>query len=363
MQLDDPPIRRDIAAIIIGGGKISEQHILALRSIQGVEVRAICDLSPALARFAAERFNIRDCFIDYHEMLDKTEAEVVHILTPPATHEQIVHDCLAAGRHVVVEKPIALSNHVFKNLWQQAASRNLMLIENHNYRFNTPICKLQEIVSSDGIGTVQEVEVRMVLNIRKGGRYADENLPHPSHRLPAGIIHEFISHLSYLLLQFLPHVDSSPFDSVSAAWRNVGGGELFVYDDLDAQISSGSAIGRIRFSCHQWPDTFTVQVRGTNGMATAELFHPKFERIVPRSGGQHLTPLINASTTAWSSLSSGFGSLWQKVRNRSAYEGLGQFLNLTYRSLQSNTSPPVSYSDMDNTSRLIDAMLAEENRK
>ncbi len=345
---------------VIGGGKISEQHLGVLGGLPGVALAGVCDLSPALARFTAERFGVTDWFTDYRAMLTRSGADVIHVLTPPATHDRIVRDCLEAGAHVIVEKPISLSNSDFRSLWDLAANRGLRLIENHNYRFNGPISRLERAVNGGRIGAVQEVEVRLVLNIRGGGRYADANLPHPSHRLPAGIIHEFITHMAYLLLHFMPEGSMNNIDLLRAAWRNHGGGGLFKYDDLDAILFAGHVHGRLRFSCHQWPDEFTVQVRGTDGVAKAELFHPVCLVTTRRPVGQHLTPLVNSVAAAGTMLRAGLGGIWAKIRNRGAYEGLGRFLELFYQALRTGDEPPVAYRQMDEASRLVDAILNRE---
>src|SRR5690606_12543286 len=117
-----------------------------------------------------------------------------------------------------------------------------------------------------------------------------------------------------------------------------------------------------RFSCRQWPDCLAVQVRGSDGVASAELFHPSHQIITRRAVGQHLTPLVNSFSSARSLVRSGVGSIWSKVRNRSAYEGLSRFLELTYTALRAGDEPPVSFQQMDQTSRLIDALLDEENQ-
>jgi len=350
------------SAAVIGGGKISEQHLKSLRSMEGVRIAGVCDLSPALARFTAERFEAAAWSTDYEAMLERSGAEVVHVLTPPATHDKIARDCLDRGRHVIIEKPVALSNEAFRDLWAYAEARGCRLIENHNYRFNAPIERIANAVASGRIGSVEEVDVRMTLNIRGGGRYADANLPHPSHQLPAGVIHEFITHLSYLLLHFMPgaRMDESP--TVRAAWRNHGGGDLFTYDDLDAVIIAGSTHGRIRFSSRQWPDCFAVEARGSDGVASAELYHPMAHITTRRAVGQHLTPLVNALDEARSRRRAGFGSVWRKIRNRTAYEGLERFLRLTYDALRTGEEPPVGFDEMDRTTRLVDAMLSPENR-
>ena len=355
-----PPSKGNIEIAVIGCGKISEQHLIALKPLDQVNVISICDLSPALAQFTAERFGIRDWFTEYKEMLKHCSADVIHVLTPPSTHDRIVRDCLESGFHVVVEKPIALSNSNFRALMDLADSKGLRLIENHNYRFNSPILELERVLKEGRIGTVQEVEVRLVLNISSGGRYADTNLPHTSHNLPAGIIHEFITHMVYLLLNFIPDSDVDKFDLIRAAWSNHSGGTLFKYDDLDAIILANNVHSRLRFSCHQWPDCFTVQVRGTDGVASAELFHPVCLVTDRGKFGQHLTPLVNSLATAKKIKRAGFKSIWRKIQNKGAYEGLGQFLELFYQSMITGGESPVSYRQMDETSLLIDALLAQE---
>ena len=133
----------------------------------------------------------------------------------------------------------------------------------------------------------------MALPIRKaGGRYADANLPHPSHNLPAGVIHEFITHLCYLALRFLPASATAP-PRVAAAWSKHGDEPLFKYDDLDALVIAGRSTRRIRFTSHAAPDCFTVTVRGTKGWAETDLFQPHLRVVVPRKGGQQLSPLVN----------------------------------------------------------------------
>ena len=347
---------------LIGGGQISEQHLFALKNVKGVRLMGICDLSRSLATFTARRFGLESAFTDYREMLQTSRCDIVHVLTPPATHDKIVRDCMAAGCDVIVEKPVALSREAFHDLWSFSQERGRRLIENQNYRFNGPVRRLTELVESGAIGEVEEVEVRMQLPIRAGGRLADANAPHPSHRLPAGAIHEFITHLSYLLLEFMPVESMDDVEYVRAAWRNYGGGDFFKYDDLDAIVMSGAAHGRIRFSCRQQPDMFAIHVRGSAGHAEVELFQPAYRVIRQRSGGRHLDPMINGLANSWASARDGVGNLYRKVRNRNAYDGLRHFVEQTYASWRCDQPGPVGYPEMDNTVRLIDALLESENQ-
>jgi predicted dehydrogenase len=287
-------------------------------------------------------------------MLEREKPDVVHVVTPPHTHVRIVEDCLHAGAHVLCEKPIAPTLAEYERVLGVAQSRGRQLMENHNYRFNAPIRAIRESVDRGELGEVREVEVRMVLSIRgAGGRYSDENLPHPSHRLPAGVLHEFISHLAYLALHFVPGPER-----VWAQWSNLGGGTLFRYDDLDCGYQAGMASARIRFSCHQAPDCFTVTVRGTKGLMHTDLFQPHLLKNVQRKGGAQLSPLVNQYAAGKTLLKSSFKNFRDKVMQVTPYEGLGTMLGEMYGAMAGGRALPVSVEQTRGALALIERLVA-----
>ena len=345
-------------AAVIGTGRISEEHLATLRSIRSANVVAVCDLSPVMAKYVADRFGVENACTDYRQLLADLSPDVVHVLTPPHTHVAIVTDCLNAGAHVVVEKPVALTNPQFHELWEVAQRNQRRLVEDHNYRFNEPVAALGGLVAQGRIGRVSEVEVEMALGIRApGGRYADANLPHPSHRMPAGVVHEFITHLCYLALLFVP---DEPVDDAAATarWRNLGGGDLFKYDDLDAVVDVGDVQLRIRFSCRTKPDRFAVTVRGADGCACCDLFQPHVRLVAPRVGGAQLSPMVNQFVNGWGLMASSVRNFVDKVMRKTPYEGLHRFLRLTYAALEEDGEPPVGYQDMNRASQLVDMLVA-----
>lgn len=346
-----------LKAAVIGTGAISKEHLSFLENSERAHLAGVCDLSPASAKYAAQRFQADSAYTNYHEMLDTVKPDVVHILTPPQTHKSIATDCLKAGAHVICEKPITPTYDEFKDLWAIATSHNRYLIEDHNYRFNQPILAIEQLIADGTLGEVQDVEVRMALAIRTNSPYGDANLPHPIHRLPAGAIHDFITHLCYLTLRFLPS-----FERVSAAWSNHGGGDLFKYDDLDALIIGGPVHARIRFSCHTQPDCFSVMVRGSRGYAETDLFQPYLRCVVPRKAGKQLSPLVNHFLSGSELMGASVKNFRRKIMQQTPYEGLHRLLDQTYEALAQGKQPPISFEDMERTSRLVETLLAEKNR-
>ena len=373
LSVVSPPAEgRKLKAAVIGTGVISEQHLKYLSSDPLVDLVGVCDLSPSLAKYAASKFGAREAYTDAAAMIRQAKPDVVHVLTPPHTHVPIVTDALTQGAHVVCEKPIAPQRQQFLDLWTLARAKGLRLVEDHNYRFNEPMLAIEKLVADGKLGTVHEVEVRMALQVRKaGGRYADTAMPHPSHNLPAGVLHEFISHLCYLTLRFLPldpkdvasaDAGGELFPRIAAAWSNHGVTGPFKFDDLDATVISGPAHGRIRFSCSTSPDTFSVIVRGDKGWAETDLFQPFLRVTIPRKGGTLLSSLVNHWVNGKAMKRAAIRGFRNKIMQHSPYEGLGTFLGRTYAALRSGAEPPVTFADIDRASRLIDGLLDEKNR-
>lgn len=90
---------------IIGAGHVSQRHMEAYTKNKNVEIVAIADLNEALAKKHAETYNIKNCYTDYHRILENPEIEAVSILTPTFTHCEIVTEALKAGKKCLCEKP------------------------------------------------------------------------------------------------------------------------------------------------------------------------------------------------------------------------------------------------------------------
>lgn len=346
-----------LKTVVIGAGVISKEHLTFLAQSAEAQPVGVCDLSTAAARYAQQRFGVKQAYTDYRVMLEEERPDVVHILTPPHTHKKLAMDCLQAGAHVICEKPITPSFAEFEELWATAQSCKRTLMENQNFRYNRKIVAIRDLVTAGVLGDVQEVEVRMALDIRGGGRFADTNLPSPLHQLPAGVIHDFLPHMAYLAWEYLP-----AFERIGAAWSNHGGGDLFKYDDLDALVMGGQIHARLRFSCHTQPDCFYFAVRGTRGYAETDLYQPYLRCVIPRGVGKQLSPIVNHVLSGWELMSSGVKNLYGKVMQHSPYEGLHILLDKTYKALSRNEKVPIDYEDIAQTCQLMEALLAEKNR-
>lgn len=141
-----------LRAGIIGVGFIGRAHIEAIRRLGYVEVAALCEPDLELARRTASELSIPAAFNDYQEMLNDETISVVHNCTPNHLHYQVNKDIVSAGKHVISEKPLALSTQESSHLTQLAVERGVLHAVNYNYRQYPLIQQLKQMVVSNALG-------------------------------------------------------------------------------------------------------------------------------------------------------------------------------------------------------------------
>ncbi|NLA37463.1 MAG: Gfo/Idh/MocA family oxidoreductase [Actinobacteria bacterium] len=357
MNQPSPP--RRLRAAVVGTGGISKEHLGYLSAAAGVDLVGVCDRSPAAVAYAAERYATRP-FADVAEMLAATSPDVTHILTPPATHVALSTLALHAGSHVICEKPITPTAPQLRDLLAVADAAGRVVTENHNYRFNPEVAALDELLASGKLGTLSEVEVRICLPVTDpAGRFGDPNLPSPIHQLPAGVIHDFMTHFAYLVNHF---ASETQWTTVLSAWNGHGGFAHIPVDDLDAilvgQRADGPVHARIRFSAVCGPDEFEITVRGTEGWAQSELFGGRWTEMRPRKVGAQLSSIANLMVGGATMFFDGPRSFKRKIMQEGPYVGLARYLDETYAALATGAPVPVGPSDMMAASELIDRLVA-----
>jgi predicted dehydrogenase len=319
----------------------------------------VCDLSAAAARFTAGRWSADMWTTDLAEMLASARPDVVHVLTPAHTHHDISIRCLRAGAHVIVEKPIELHASSLEELIAEGQRCGRYVTEDHNYLFDPGVQRIARLVNDGRLGEVRDVSVHIALQVRNVAAFNDPVLVNPVHCMPAGVIHEVLTHLAYLALQFVP----GPFETVAAAWRNHGETDIFRFDDLDAIAIAGDRHVRIRFSAATWPERFTISVEGSRGRAEAEIFQPYVRVELQRSVGLKLSSTVNQVANGFGLARAGLQNFGNKlVRLRTTYAGLQNYLERTYEAIAAGTKLPVDVESMLATSHFVDSLLADAHR-
>ncbi len=112
------------AVAVVGCGQIAEwRHIPALRKIKDTEIVAICDKNEDLVKRLSVRYRIRRYYSDFAQMLHREKIDIVDICTPPQTHLALSTQAMAAGCHVLTEKPLALTvKELVSRMWWKKES-------------------------------------------------------------------------------------------------------------------------------------------------------------------------------------------------------------------------------------------------
>lgn len=146
---------------IIGMGGIADTHIGAYRQFEKrCEITAIADIYPAKAIEKKEKFGLKcDTASDHKELAARPDIDLVSICTPPYTHAEIAIDFLSAGKHVIVEKPMASSLLECDRMIEAARrSKRILSVISQN-RFQNPMMRLKRVLDSGLAGRIVHAQV------------------------------------------------------------------------------------------------------------------------------------------------------------------------------------------------------------
>jgi predicted dehydrogenase len=149
----------DIGAAVIGTGFIGTVHVEALRRI-GVQVRGVLGSTPVRGQARADVLGVPRAYASLDDLLADPGVDVVHVTSPNDLHLPQARAVLEAGRHVVCEKPLAMTASESRELVELAAASGLVNGANFNIRFYPVNQHASELVRSGGIGDVRLVTGR-----------------------------------------------------------------------------------------------------------------------------------------------------------------------------------------------------------
>jgi predicted dehydrogenase len=144
----------DIKAAVVGTGFIGVVHVEALRRL-GVEVTGVVGSSPERAAEKARAAALPPPYASFEAMLADPAVDVVHLTTPNHLHHAQVRDTLAAGKHVVCEKPLAMNSDETAELLRLAEESGLVHAVNFNIRFYAQNQEARARVQAGEIGDVR----------------------------------------------------------------------------------------------------------------------------------------------------------------------------------------------------------------
>jgi len=147
---------------LLGCGRIAKRHseLLGGGIIEGARLVAVCDSDLARADAIAAKFKV-SAYADLNEMLARDDIDAVAVLTPSGMHPQHAIACARAGKHVVVEKPMALRLQDADDMIRACDEAGVKLFVVKQNRFNVPIVKAREALDAGRFGKLVLGTVRV----------------------------------------------------------------------------------------------------------------------------------------------------------------------------------------------------------
>jgi predicted dehydrogenase len=148
---------RTVKVGIIGCGVIANgKHMPSLSKLDNVQMAAFCDLEIERAEEAARKYGVQGAkvFTNYKDLLAMDDIEVVHVLTPNSSHAPISIDVLESGKHVMCEKPMAITGAEARAMYEAHLRTGKKLTIGYQSRSNARNQLLKKMIAGGELGEI-----------------------------------------------------------------------------------------------------------------------------------------------------------------------------------------------------------------
>src|SRR5512136_3161135 len=140
---------------IVGCGRISDLHQLGYRGRDDAKIVAVCDTSAARAKKKAKEWGVEKVTTDYQQVLEDKQVDAVELLTPHHLHCPMTVQACRAGKHVSVQKPMALSAAEADEMIAAADKAGVTLRVYETFAFYAPAVRAKQMIDAGEIGDVR----------------------------------------------------------------------------------------------------------------------------------------------------------------------------------------------------------------
>ena len=208
-----------ISFALVGCGRIARRHseLLGNGQIKNARLAAVCDIVEAKARRIGEQFSV-PWFTDMHEMVRNADIDVLSILTESGNHARHAIALAQHGKHLVVEKPMALTLDDADMMIRACDAARIRLFVVKQNRFNIPVLKVREALERGRFGKLVLGTVRV--RWCREQSYYDQDAWRGTWAMDGGVLANQASHHVDLLEWMMGEVDSV-FAMTSTALVNI----------------------------------------------------------------------------------------------------------------------------------------------
>jgi predicted dehydrogenase len=183
---------REIGVAFIGAGIVAEMHGRGLAATKGARFMGVYDPIALQAKKIAKKFGGR-AYNNFKDVLEDKSVEAVHVLTPVSKHVPVTLEILRAGKHALVEKPVAMTVHEIRQLQIAAQKYRRVCMPAHNYIYVPSLQRARRLILGGKLGNVAAIWI--LYNIY----HSDKIAAHCG----TGVLREVCIHHAYSLFYLL----------------------------------------------------------------------------------------------------------------------------------------------------------------
>lgn len=328
---------------LVGTGHICAFHVQALRQLPNVTIAGITDLDLGRARAVAERFGLPAPVPSLEAMVQRG-LDVVHVLTPPASHAEITLRALELGCHVLVEKPLATCVEDCDRIAAAARKTGKVVGVDHAMLRDPFVAAARNLVHGGAVGDVVSVDY-----VRSQAYPPYPGGPLPLHYREGGYpFRDMGVHALYLVEAFLGDIEDVTvrFDRAvrpSPAASGSEGDPNLLYSEWRALVRCLRGTGQFHLSWNVKPFQNLLLVQGTHGVIRADLFGMSLTIKKTRRWPEFVQRAMNAWGEGWQICKQVPRNLLRVARKKIVrYHGLQQVVLDFYQALAACRPAPIS---------------------
>lgn len=242
---------------VLGAGLAGRLHVAAISQTSGLEIAGVADITSSLAADLANPLGVA-LYASPEDLFNDDAIDGVVIATPEATHLDLAHCALEAGKHVLVEKPVANDPALIHALKDRANELGLLAVPGHNYAYLPECARLIKQAQRGELGIIRSLHIHYAI------RHSEELASRYD-----GVLSEVLVHHAYLALAILGRPDGVHGGTSATAWLRLTSDDqawmVWEYDGGSlAMLYATFAVDDLGPD----PWTFTVKALGTQGTAS-----------------------------------------------------------------------------------------------
>ena len=321
---------------LVGCGRIARVHRSYLQKLPHVELVGVWDTDEGARSVFAGEARLSS-YSTLHELLECGRPDVVHVLTPPATHAPLALELLGAGVNVLIEKPFALATAEADAIMAAAGRSGCWVTVDHNRWFDPVVQRAAEVLASGRLGRLVGVDIFQGADAAEVEKLSGGST-HWSVQLPGGTLHNLASHPLYLMRRF-----AGPVHDLRVVGRKTNGCQL---EEVRLVALGEQAPACVSMSLWARPFMNRLTLLGTEASVEVNLNNMTLIERRPRS----LPKLLGK---VWPNISEATQLLWATVQNGAAfaagrqrfYPGIGAHLGALYERVAAGELPPVTATE------------------